>query len=139
MSTGAATTGAAAGVAATGVAATGSGLRAFNFCSKSAEKPSTVFSSAIILSTFVISSSPAFLDLKNTFLAAALNLISSIISTHLIVKLSVPETGTPVTGAAAGVATAGVTETGSGIVSLSKPNNLSPFIIFSSFSLIFFR
>ena len=54
---------------------------------------------AIILSILVISSSPAFLDLKNTFLAAARNFKSSIISTHLIVRLSM--------GAATGVAAAG--------------------------------
>ena len=44
---------------------------------------------AIILSILVISSSPAFLDLKNTFLAAARNFKSSIMSTHLIVRLSI--------------------------------------------------
>ena len=139
MSTGAAATGAAAaGAPATGAgAATGSGLSAFSCCSKSAENPSTVFNSAIILSTFVISSSPAFLDLKNTFLAAALNLISSIISTHLIVKLSIPVAATA-TGAATGAAGAGAA-TGSGALSLSKPNNRSPLVIFSCFSLTFFK
>ena len=99
LSTGAAATGAATVAAAAGAAATGSGFNAVNFCSKSAVKPSIPLISASILSTLVISSSPAFLDLKNTFLAAALNLMSSIISTHLIVKLSVPATGAAATGA----------------------------------------
>ena len=99
MSTGAATGAAAAacGAAAAG-AATGAGFNAVNCCSISALKPSKGFNSAIILSIFVISSSPAFLDLKNTFFAAALNFISAITSTHLIVRLSVPANGTAATG-----------------------------------------
>ena len=138
MSTGAAATGAApTGAAATGAAATGSGFNAFNCCSNSAVKPSTVFNSVIILSTLVISSSPAFLDLKNTFLAAALNFISSIISTHLIVKLSMPEIGAAI-GVAAGVTGWEIT-TDSSTFSISKPSNLSPFNKFSCFSLTVLR
>ena len=57
----------------------------------------------------MISSSPAFLDLKNTFLAAARNFKSSIISTHLIVRLSMGVTSgtavaSEVTEGAAGAA-----------------------------------
>ena len=70
----------AAGLAAG--AAAGAGFKATNFCSMSALKPSNVLISANILSILTASSSPAFLDLKNTFLAEALNLISSITSPH---------------------------------------------------------
>ena len=136
------TGGAAIGAAATGAAATGAaigaGFKAFNCCSISEVKPSILFNSAMILSTFVISSSPAFLDLKNTFLAEALNLISSIISIHLIVKLS---TGAAAIGAAAtgAAATGAAIGAGSETNSFSKPNNLSPFVIFSCLSFTFFK
>ena len=91
---------------------------------------------AIILSILVISSSPAFLDLKNTFLAAARNFKSSIISTHLIVRLSIPPTTGAATGTATG-ATAGAAATG--LDSVLIPSNLSPSIIFSYFSFFFFK
>ena len=106
----------------------------------SALNPSRDLISANILSIFNASSSPAFFDLKNTFLAAALSFISSIISTHLIVKLS---TGAAATGAATGAAAAGAgaaaTGAGASTFSTSKPSNLSPLVIFSCFSFTFLR
>ena len=105
----------------------------------SALKPSNVLISANILSILTASSSPAFLDLKNTFLAEALNLISSITSTHLIVKLSTATAGAAASTVVIGAVGGGVTVSVVTTFSTSRPSNLSPLVIFSCFSLTFLR
>ena len=89
--------------------------------------PSSLLISAITLSIFTISSSPALLDLKNTFLAGVFNFLSSIISKHFISNVSLAWTGAAC-AAATGAAATGAAATGIGISSL-LPSRLFPSVI----------